>query len=322
MTSQGNLLKIDRNHRGIEYLADYTALLVLMEMGLGSILHALRLPFTGYFLSLNQIFLMTRLCEKIPQRTTFDPAWMGLLAAAAKSLAPLGKKLTPMLAISMQGVLFNLGVLFFGNGRLGWLSGAVLASTWGFLQPFLIYYALFGQSAIDAYFDAFQILQNATLGILPDFTSVLCVCVLLKMLLAAGIVLFSASRHEHVLVTLAKKGLPYSKAKGRKTPLWGAVSDLFAWPFLLTLSVTGLFFWQSSGEFVPVIWHLMRPVAAGFILFYFLRLLGLSSVLQWVERYAPARIKRVIQRVFQRGFQGDHLQQDGLSSDGSYFDRT
>lgn len=44
----------------VEILGREAAALSLVEIGLGSILHGLKMPFTGYFLSLNQGFFLSR----------------------------------------------------------------------------------------------------------------------------------------------------------------------------------------------------------------------------------------------------------------------
>ncbi|MFP5459829.1 MAG: hypothetical protein ACLGG7_13920, partial [Bacteriovoracia bacterium] len=100
------------------------ATLSLIEVGLGSLLHGLKLPFSGHVLSLNQSFILTRATLTSGERR--DAAVISTTAAILKSLSPAGKKLTPMLAIAVQGQLYYLGLLVAGTGVIGQLLGSLL----------------------------------------------------------------------------------------------------------------------------------------------------------------------------------------------------
>ncbi|MCX6118095.1 MAG: hypothetical protein NT027_11180 [Proteobacteria bacterium] len=128
--------------------------LCLTEIGLGSTLHGFHVPFAGSILSLNQIYVMS-----VVSRIFVDAKKAGskiieisVIAALFKSLSPVGKKLTPMVAISIQGWLFSLPVIFFGNNILGLCLGAVLSASWGIIQPIafacLLYGSIFGTDSV------------------------------------------------------------------------------------------------------------------------------------------------------------------------------
>lgn len=250
-------------------LSDSAALLALSETGIGSLLHAWHVPLTGYFLSLNQIFIMTRAYQK--GALMWDALWISLLAASVKSLSPMGKKLTPMLAISMQGVLFNLGVIFFGSNRIGLSVGAILASFWGFLQPLLIYLFIFGDQIIDAYRLTFQSLEKYTW--IPSFEALVALVVGFKAFLALVIVFLTSEKHEDWIRRLANKSSLSPKAP--TSPFWGTMKDLTSLPFLGSLLISLLFFYQSEEGHVALIWNLLRPIGIGFVTFYILRKVNL-----------------------------------------------
>lgn len=125
----------------------YAAMLSLVEMGLGSLLHSMRIPFSGHALSLNQGLILTQACQKTETRkeaiTTVNG--ISIIAAILKSLSPIGKRLTPMLAISMQGFLFSLGLFFLGNNLFGIILGMSFLSVWAFAQPLIFAYLFFGE---------------------------------------------------------------------------------------------------------------------------------------------------------------------------------
>src|SRR5262245_14165135 len=108
-------------NRATEVVGYYAAILAVTEVGLGAFLHALQIPFfVGYTLSLNQIFLLNRASfEAGSGASRLMPASLSCIGALLKALAPFGKKLMPMVAISMQGLLYTLAIVVFGHSRLG-----------------------------------------------------------------------------------------------------------------------------------------------------------------------------------------------------------
>src|SRR5688572_7807052 len=91
----------------------YTLLLSSSEVGLGSLLHGLHLPLAGHFLSINQSVLLTLASQESQQRKLAfcDCSLVSVLSAALKLLSPMGKKITPMIAIALQGVFYSLSLL-------------------------------------------------------------------------------------------------------------------------------------------------------------------------------------------------------------------
>lgn len=120
-----------------EVIGLWAGTLAATEVGLGSAMHALHLPLAGTMLSLNQAAFLTRAVRSEQQ----DPAARSLafeisaVTAILKSFAPVGKRLTPMLAITAQGALFTSAIYIFGANILGVVVGSILLATWGVLQP-------------------------------------------------------------------------------------------------------------------------------------------------------------------------------------------
>ena len=118
----------------------WAAALSVAEVGVGSVMHALHVPLTGTLLSLNQAAFLTRIV-KLNQRRhdvrslTLD---VSTVTALIKSFAPIGKRLTPMLAISVQGVLFTVGLWIVGVNLVGALLGSCLLAAWGIMQPAIL----------------------------------------------------------------------------------------------------------------------------------------------------------------------------------------
>lgn len=269
-------------------IGSHAALLSATEIGLGSILHGMRLPLSGYLLSLNQGFLLSRACLQSRGSTGARalPFQVSSVAALLKSLSPAGKKLTPMLALSAQGLLFSTGTTLLGPGLPGSIAGSVLASAWSFVQPFLLYYLLYGQTLIELaeyYARKARELAEFEPG---NLLWVILALMFLKALLAAGLA-FAAfllperfwKRFEERLTRASARVAPLAPGKVTQGPARDALRDLLKPFFLAPLALTAVFFLFAEASFAATIWALLRPIAAGFLLFYLVRRVDLPALL-------------------------------------------
>lgn len=273
----------------IEMLGYYGATLSLIEIGLGSVLHAFKVPLSGVLLSLNQGFILSRaaiLSDGISQNL-WMPYSISNVSAVLKSLSPAGKKLGPMLSLSMQGLLFNIGVIIFGVNPIGICVGMALLSVWTFVQPLVTYYLFFGEKL----FTAAEYLYEKTLPyhgmkkelLLWIFISL----VVTKMLVAImlGVLAWKTKgdsiygkNYEQGLIKIAReKGANIdANNPSQKNAAWLALKDLVRPLFLISIGMTALFLYFSQHDYAQIAWYLMRPIAIGFIFFYFSRTLTLD----------------------------------------------
>lgn len=119
------------------------SILSASELTLGSYLHALRVPLTGQLMSLNQCFWLNVSKVWSPIDSPFK---ISVHVAGLKMMNPVGKKLTPMLAICTQGFLFESGNFLFGSNLLGRMIGSILMCLWPIFQGLLMYVLLLGFS--------------------------------------------------------------------------------------------------------------------------------------------------------------------------------
>lgn len=288
-----------RDSQKIEIVGSYAATLSVIEVALGSFLHAFRIPFSGTVLSLNQGYLLCR--ATLSSRALADPKMVpyGIsnVAAVLKSLAPAGKKLGPMLSLSMQGLLFSVGPWIFGARLIGLCVGMVLLSLWAFIQPLVTYYLFFGRQL----FEAVAYLFEKTLpyvGIeMRQLGWIFAAVVATKSAAALGLAVLAwrskgEAGFQDKLVAFAKeKGLrPLEGKPGarRGSNFLLAIRDLFRPLFLVSLATTGAFLYFSQKEGANITWLLMRPIAIGFIFFYFSRTLTLD---RWLERTRGGRFE-------------------------------
>jgi len=255
----------------------YAGLLAATEVGLGSALHAARIPLRGQFLSLNQIFILQRASLE-ESSSRFSPAIISNAAAVLKSLSPVGNKLTPMIAIAMQGWLFTVGTFLFGHTFLGRFVGGVLASLWAFLQPILLYGMIFGVKTLSASL-------REIFYFFPVSESLLLYCIgglaILKISLVAVLMQIPASWTEKYLKKIdASKKI---ESDLTSSPLKGALKQIYKPMFLGSVLLSASFLYFAEGSAASLIWHLMRPLAVGFLFFYFLRWIPIQRLIPFLE---------------------------------------
>lgn len=261
------------------------ALLSLIEVGLGSLLHGMKIPFAGHFLSLNQGLILTRATLKSGERR--DAPIISTTAALLKSLSPAGKKLTPMLAIAMQGQLYFAGLALLGTNIAGMFLGMTLLCLWGFIQPLAVYYLLYGETLI-----------TVIDGLMKDWSQWLPLSWQGLLWLSVGVVTFKIILGLIVVVMAhrltdtqvdklelwARKQKP-SGAKMSLSPVKGALKDMSTPLFLFSWLLTLIFYFLANSEHSVSAWIILRPLAVGFILFYLARRIPIS----WIENKLKAR---------------------------------
>ena len=279
----------------VDVCGTHAAFLSLSEVGLGSILHSFHLPFSGHILSLNQIFLLSRASYLVGKNgSVFVPGTISFIAAALKSLSPAGKKLTPMLAISMQGILFNSGIVLLGHNSTGRTFGACVSSLWGFIQPLLIYYFIFGNALFHTLIKIEESFRNWVPMDVPSVWYLCIIAVSIKALLAVGIANFAPKISQSTMTSYTQKLRKARLAKPVKT-LPGkqntkkvailAARDLCVWPFMACVFLSAVsFLWVEGPSSAWLVWAVLRPLAIGFVLFFAMRILPMEKLATWLEK--------------------------------------
>lgn len=283
----------------------YAVQLSLMEVGLGSFLHALRVPFSGFLLSLNQCYILNRALLDPQASSLFLPATISNTAAIIKSLSPYGKKITPMLAISIQGLLFNLGVLLFGKNLLGRACGSILMSLWPSFQPMLLYGAIYSSFFMTMHTNPW--FENIPLQLIIGvyfFTHLflsLMVC-LLTWLLPAKLL----DRYDERVISYHPplNVNPTSKNRSFIQKLGGVFKDFTSPLFLFSLLLSAVFFYATLHSLESFFLNFFRLVAIAFLTFFLLRSLStewcihMLSKSTFFKRYTPL-VEEVLQRIKQ-----------------------
>lgn len=280
-----------------EQTGKMAAALAIVEVGLGSLLHSLKIPLSGHLLSINQMAMISRTAFQLKSKKAVLE--ISIVASLLKSLSPAGKKLTPMLAIATQGMLFYVGLSLGGLSILGLLLAILLASLWAFVQPILFIYLLFGQTSVEvaAYFlkemqklfqEAEQILIVLIIGLY-----------VLKCVVAIVACYFSITAKEETFLRFTQKmsspiGLP--KEVASSGPARSALRDLFNPLFVVSLLLTAFYFTLAEASFVKIIWELLRPIAVGFMIFYFFRVYPIERLSLFLERKGFLKLSKSLNR--------------------------
>jgi hypothetical protein len=279
--------------------------LAVTELGLGSLLHALHVPLTGTLLSLNQGLFLSRVTRVASlqthhnQRTKTLPLEISSITAILKSLSPVGKRLTPMLAIAAQGFLFTSGTVLLGPNLLGVLVGSLLLSMWAVAQPALLAGIMFTALSNTEQNKIVAAWQKMLSGIdyFTRFNIADAVLVLLaiKFSIAAALALFAwyspVNQPKSLWAKLERRFT--TRLAGNRTisslgatedhsilqSLRHAVSDLKNPMLWISLGLlVGLSYFLDS-EWVPAVWIGMRSLAAIYIFYAVLRLLPWTKIL-------------------------------------------
>lgn len=261
-------------------ISTYAAAQSVTEISIGSVLHAFHVPLGGHLLSLNQALILSFACKGVPSRREGVRTACGVsnVAALLKSLSPVGDRLSPMLAICAQGVLFALGVGLLGANIAGILLGAILLSVWAFLHPLLMAYFLFG----GRFFEAAEKLWTGLAAVIGWKAQtglwILAAFVGIKLVLSGAIAAVgwtSSSRLEARYFAFIENWRKPRAPEPAPTAGRSILKDLLSPLFLLSFAM-------SVGFFV-----LERNATAAQATVYILRVLGIAVLASWILRLLP-----------------------------------
>jgi len=125
------------------------ALWAAFEIVFGSVLHNLKVPFSGNILTGIAIILFILSLDRWPERGIIWRA--GLITALLKTLSPSAVIFGPMLAIFMEGLIFDMTLRLIPGRIPGILAASVLAMSWNLLQRILNLLLFYGMRIVDIY---------------------------------------------------------------------------------------------------------------------------------------------------------------------------
>lgn len=263
-----------------------TALWAFSECALGGVMHALKLPFTGFFVG-GFAVLCIGLLAHVSQRNAAVILRSTLLVILVKAIVSPQSPPTAYLAVGFQGLS---GALILGYLR----PFAVAAYLFGFLallesalQKILVLLLFFGKplfEAIDVFFQS--VLKNFGLNNQVSWANVV-VCGYIGLYSVWGLVL------GHWILRLPKqldqKRAEYSAIEFSDQQVEGDLSPkkmrLWLFPLLVLIFVTGVFVF-AGGKAVGgqrALYAVLRSVAVLLAWFYWARPLVMWAFQRWAK---------------------------------------
>lgn len=250
-----------------------------IEIGIGAALHAFHVPMGGKLLSLNQGFLLSR-ASFTGATSRRDAIAMtheiSFSAACLKSLSPVGRKLTPMLAIAMQGLLFSSGQFVGGVSLVGHTAGIWLISLWATLQPVFLGWLFNGDAFLKALLWGIDSISAGygRLAIIAFFGAL--------FLLGFLLVLASRRMTEDQWLRFEER---FSKApiarkkKARWFSSWGVI--------VISVLFTAAFTYTAESPEARTYWIWLRPVGVAVLLSLIIRLIPPERWVRVLQRISP-----------------------------------
>lgn len=289
-------------------VAKYAALQSVAEIFIGSLVHAFRIPLGGHVLSLNQALLLCRGIKGEPTRRSAVSTACGIanIAAVLKALSPIGKKLSPMVAIGMQGWLFAIGPGTLGPTLMGALIGSLLLSTWAFIHPLLMAYFFFGARFFEAIEKVWLDMAKA-LGWDPSAGIwILASLVGLKLMAAAAVCILSwiaPLRFEERYVNYLERQKERWISSASQPSAFGWFRGLLSPMFLASFALSfGFFVIGQNATLAEALFYLLRVIAAGLVFVWAARALPRSWIARWRARFP--QLEAVSEQIFKTRSRG------------------
>lgn len=135
--------------RDLVYVGVFAACWGAVEITVGSLVHALKIPFGGAMLTGSGIAIALVGRLYVPRKGSV--LLIALVTAMLKMLSVGGIILSPMIAIAVEGLLAECGVLLFGATRAGFLVAGLASCLWPLVHTTLSGWIVGGNDLIGSY---------------------------------------------------------------------------------------------------------------------------------------------------------------------------
>ncbi|HCF57897.1 MAG TPA: hypothetical protein DFS52_07870 [Myxococcales bacterium] len=277
-----------------ERIGMFAGIAGLVEVGLGSSLHAYRVPFKGHALAYLQTVLLVAFGKALRGRGLVR---ITFISAMLKAFSPVGSTFRPMAYIFMQGVSFAAPIRVFGWNIGAVLAGSVIMSWLTLGLSLAVDYVTFGRGIFDAFGGAIRAVSG-WLGLQgPTLAQVIVGAFLLKAALAcvlgAGAYYWNMQPLLHRLSTRRvgaaiaigdRSGAP-QRSFGRITVQ--ALRDLVRPRFLLAFMLSGLLLLFFAGlSRADLVNLLIRGLCISYFGFVAMRRIDARGVGEWLDKRA------------------------------------
>jgi nucleoside-triphosphatase THEP1 len=259
------------------------------ESTVGALLHGVQAPMTGLFMSSMQSVIMTYAATGLREKRRV--VWVPFISASLKALSPAGNRLRPMLAITMQGLLYGGAVTLFGWNVLAVALGGFLIGAWSALQGFALQFLFVGGDLVRAYDSIIawvaRLLEVRTPGLvaLVALWSAACGAVSCSLTLIAwkrrarmpGRLRDAVFRRKGKGVVL--DGTPAGKVDAMRKGIRDLLRPLFWLPVAIVVGFT----LATGSPLESALWVVVRAAGIGFVLFSLVRVFDLHRFIAWLQ---------------------------------------
>jgi nucleoside-triphosphatase THEP1 len=246
----------------------------VIEAGLGSALHAAKIPFRSTFLSSLQGAMMVFAGFGLTQPGRV--MWVSFISSGLKALSPAGTRLRPMLAIFMQGLLFGSTVQVLGWNVLAIGLGGFLIGLWASLQGFFLEYLMLGDDLIRAYDSMVLWLARAWHVPAPGLPWLVGGWAVVHGLVCAtvGLIAWRLQQPPAALRRILEQEAAGATPLTPAAPLsrWMRLLEFTRWKFWLPLVIVAAILLAGGSSWEKVAWLSLRFVAVGLVFMAFVSL--------------------------------------------------
>jgi nucleoside-triphosphatase THEP1 len=276
------------------------------EASVGAILHGGQIPLRGLFMSSMQSVIMTYCAYGLGHRRRV--VWVSLIAASLKALSPAGNRVRPMMAITLQGILYVLATTLLGWNIVGVALGGFLVGAWSAIQGVVLQYLFVGNELLRAYDSILQWIA-VQLGMRAlGFLALVAGWIVLCGLVSGGLTLLAWNRRQHMPERL--RDMIFKRAKGitvegKPASIWGAMRrglrDIARPLFWLPVAIVVGVMLATGSPIESALWVVIRAAGVGFVLFSVVRAFDMHRFIKWLQNrghWGPAlAYQRAIDRL-------------------------
>ncbi len=236
-----------------------------VEIGLGTLLHSTRVPLRGLTLCSMQAAMLTFASADLSRRGRV--LWVAVIAAGLKAFSPGGGRVRPMVAISVQGVLFSQTVQLLGWNYLGVGLGGALMGMWAALQGFFLQYLLLGADLIVVYNTLVRWLEDTWHLAAPSMPVLLAGWALVHAAVVGTATMIARRLRQppRSLQAVIDHSTPTSGTPAASS--WGqrVRRELVRWQFWLPFAIVVLVLTATGRTWEELAWVALRFLTIGFL---------------------------------------------------------
>ncbi len=257
-----------------------------VEVTLGSALHGARVPFRGLALSTLQAIMMAFAGDGLGRRARV--VWVPFIAAGLKAISPAGSRLRPMLAISIQGILFSGATTVLGWSSVGIAVGGGLVGAWAAAQGILLQLLLIGTDLLVAYQAVTDWLASRW-GLGAPAIGLFIVAWVAGYGVAAGLATWAVWRRRRLPRRLERalergaRGFGIGERRPWSAAAVRGLRDLARPVFWLPLLLVVAVLLAAGSSLERASWIVVRAATLGFLLFSLAGALDFQRLVEWLR---------------------------------------